>query len=58
MEQFLTGILAGWAIAAVLVILVPGSYNELARNAIAECEKNLPRDQHCTVIGVKKEDSK
>ena len=30
----------------------PWSDNTKYRQAIKECEKTLPRDQHCVVIGV------
>jgi hypothetical protein len=51
-KLFLAGALAGWFIAVMLNSL-PSSDASKYRAAIAECEKSLPRDQHCLVIGVK-----
>jgi hypothetical protein len=47
----LPGILMGFLIGAMLNTL-PFSDAERYRRAIKECEKTLPRDQHCVVIGV------
>jgi hypothetical protein len=32
----------------------PWSDASLYRNAIKECEKSLPRDEHCVIIGLPK----
>ena len=48
---FLCGIIAGWFIASIINVL-PFSYAGMYRSAIAECEKSIPRDKHCKVIGV------
>lgn len=32
-----------------------GHLYTLASKAIAECELNIPRNQHCTIVGVVKE---
>lgn len=57
MSNFITVLML---IIGLLVGNTYGSYLNRApqREAIAECEKNLPRDQHCTVIGIKKEETK
>lgn len=40
-------------VATILwVINSPWSDNSKYRQAIRECERTLPRDQHCKVIGV------
>ena len=52
LQKFLAGVLAGWFMAAMLNVL-PFSNSSRYRAAIAECEKSLPRDQNCKVIGVK-----
>lgn len=50
----------GMFMGAFIAIVVIGATNDLSRNspsnvirnAINECEKSLPRDQHCTIIAV------
>lgn len=49
-----TGILIGFALAAV-VNTTPWSDAEIYRRAIRDCEKQLPRDQTCIVVGVPKQ---
>jgi len=44
-------IVAGFIISAMLNTL-PFADAEQYRKAIQECEKTLPRDQHCRVVGV------
>jgi hypothetical protein len=39
-------------IVAVWLVNSPWSDNAKYREAIKECEKSLPRDKHCKVIGV------
>lgn len=45
------GFLLGIILCGVLVNL-PNSALKKYEKAIEECEKSLPRDQHCKVIGV------
>jgi hypothetical protein len=45
------GVFVGLFIA-VLVNTLPFADSEKYRRAIKECERSLPRDQHCTVVGV------
>lgn len=52
LKLFLAGVFVGLFIAVMLNAL-PASNSSRYRAAIAECEKTLPRDQHCVVIGVK-----
>ena len=54
MKDFWSGIVFGFVIA-VWAFNSPWSDNMKYRNAIQECEKSLPRDQHCKVIGVPNE---
>lgn len=49
---FCFGILVGLFIAAFLNVM-PFSDAAKYRSAIEECEKSIPRDQHCRIIGVK-----
>lgn len=46
-------------IGIVISSIFHTNYNEslssLATKAITECELNLPRNQHCTIVGVVKE---
>jgi len=49
---FCCGILAGFVGAATLSAYVPTSTRNEYINAIAECEKSLPRDQKCKIVGV------
>ena len=50
---------SGGALVTLLVTtvlnLLPGSYRSMAADAIAECQKSLPRDQTCVVVAVPKE---
>lgn len=58
MGQFIVGIFLGvflGVLGLTLVVDNTNSYHNIARSAIAECEKKLPRDQTCRVIGVPKE---
>ena len=46
----------GVVIASIFyTIYYNGSFHALAIKAIEECELNLPRNQHCTIVGVVKE---
>lgn len=51
MKEFMTGVGVGFIIAALLSKL-PGSYYNLVTDAMHECEKSLPRDQHCTIVAI------
>lgn len=44
----LIGVLMGF----VLVNFFPGSLLKTAKTAIEECEKNLPRNQHCIINAI------
>ena len=51
MRTYVEGALIGF-IMALWLALAPWSDNAKYRTAIKECERTLPRDQHCKVIGV------
>lgn len=54
MQIFLTGVIVGCTITLALIGFANSSYHSMAKNAIVECEKTLPRDQICTVIAIPK----
>ena len=59
MKDTLATLFFGGLVAIVVLMvainLSPTSYKNIVDNAINECEKSLPRDQHCKVIAVPKE---
>jgi len=50
---FMAGVFVGAFLLAIL-LLTPWSYHYKAVKAIAECEKSLPRDQECKLVGIVK----
>lgn len=52
MDKFFTGVVAGVFLFIGLLETLPGSLVKQANEAIKECEKSLPRDQHCKVIAI------
>lgn len=50
-EGLVTGFIIG-VIAVVLVAHIPGSVIETSKTAIKNCEKHLPRDEHCVIIAI------
>ena len=59
MKDTLATLFFGGLVAIVVLMvainLSPTSYKNIVDNAINECEKSLPRDQHCKIIAVPKE---
>lgn len=55
MDKFIFGMFAGAILLTVLVSESPTSYHNIVTKAISECEKSLPRDQHCKIIAVPQE---
>ena len=54
-EVFFTGFVVGLVVCTLFVWLImslPKSRISKYDNAIAECEQNLPRNQHCKIVGV------
>lgn len=45
----------GAVIALMLTNYLPGSFLKSAKIAIEECEKSLPRDQHCIISAIPEE---
>ena len=42
-----------WAIILFVILLhLPFTVNSVAKMAIEECEKNLPRNQHCKITAI------
>lgn len=35
-----------------LIDISPNSHKNIVENAIKQCEKSLPRDQHCTIVAL------
>lgn len=56
MKEFMIGLFAGMIFASIFLfgIVISPQMNITAKyfKAIAECEFNLPRTQHCKIIGV------
>lgn len=54
-DDYFGGIAVGFVLGLLVAILlssVPSSGLQQYKKALEECEKSLPRDQHCKVIGV------
>lgn len=52
MDKFFAGVVAGIFVFIALLETLPGSLVKQANDAIQECEKSLPRDQHCKVMAI------
>ena len=56
MKDTLATLFFGGLITLVVLMGVidmsPTSYKNIVDNAIKECEKSLPRDQHCKIIAL------
>jgi hypothetical protein len=56
MKDTLATLFFGGFIAVVLLMaaidLSPTSYKNVVDNALKECEKSLPRDQHCKIVAL------
>jgi len=51
MTDFFGGFVIG-CIFCVLLNLIPWSYTQQAKVAMRECERNLPRTEHCVITAV------
>ena len=49
---FILGICTGIIILATALIFIPGTTFRLGLLAIEDCEKTLPRDQHCVLSAI------
>jgi hypothetical protein len=52
MYQFIFGLLFGVFSVAALMDISPNSYSNIVNTALKECEKSLPRDQHCKIVAI------
>lgn len=56
MKDTLATLFLGGLIAVLMLVaamdLSPTSYKNVVDNAIKECEKSLPRDQHCKIVAL------
>ena len=52
MDKFIAGIFAGIFLFIALLHTLPGSITKRANELIEECERSLPRDQHCVIMAV------
>lgn len=55
MANFIAGVMAGMLSGVVLTASLSVEV-ERYQNAINECEKDLPRSEHCIIIGVRAND--
>lgn len=46
------GALIGLVALAAVIDLSPTSHKNIVETAIKDCEKSLPRDQHCKIIAL------
>lgn len=44
--------IVGFSVASLTELLLPGSNFNSIYKAKADCEKSLPRDQHCVIIAI------
>lgn len=54
MNEFFTGFVVGLVVLATVLGLAPTTCS-LGRNALAECEKSIPRNQTCEITAKPKE---
>ena len=52
MDKFFAGCFVGIFVFIAMLQTLPGSLAKQANDAIQECEKSLPRDQHCKVMAI------
>ena len=49
---FILGICTGVIISAISLIFIPGTTFQKGLSVIENCEKTLPRDQHCILSAI------
>ena len=47
-----SGVVIGIFVVVALVDASPTSHKNVVETALKECEKSLPRDQHCKIIAL------
>lgn len=52
---FLLGLFTGIIIFSMSLMVIPGTTLRNAKDAIEECEKTLPRNQHCIINAIPEE---
>mgnify|MGYP003348100252 CR=1 FL=1 len=52
MDKFFAGCFVGMFVFAGALSMIPTSLVKQANDAVQECEKSLPRDQHCKVVAL------
>jgi hypothetical protein len=52
MDKFFAGMFAGIFVFAGALSMIPTSLVKQANEAVHECEKSLPRDQHCKIVAL------
>lgn len=50
--QLFSGMVIGIFIVIALIDTSPTSYKNIVETSLKECEKSLPRDQHCTIVAI------
>jgi hypothetical protein len=53
---FFIGLSVGVLVISIMLTYLPNSSYSIVTNAIAECELNIPRNQHCKIIAVVNEE--
>ena len=46
------GMSLGIALVMVLIVTIPNDSQVMVNRALAQCEKDLPRNEHCYIIAV------
>jgi len=52
MDKFFAGVVVGVVLFMLLLGALPDSMVKQVNDAIQQCEKSLPRDQHCTFVAL------
>lgn len=52
MDKFFAGVVVGVVLFMLLLGTLPDSMVKQVNDAIQQCEKSLPRDQHCTFVAL------
>lgn len=52
LATFFLGAFIAILVLVGLIDVSPNSHKNIVENAIKECEKSLPRDQHCKIVAL------